>query len=152
MLRRESAVLRHPVFRIVRLLERIAHARVTCSEDAVAFASHACGVQLEVHELVHVLECHHVAVELHDAVVFGEREGRELAPAVVEARVVGVIFLDGGEQVFDVLLGDAALVEGGVAFGWEGVGVQRYEGVFAAVLFERVVECEEAGKVGGVGD
>jgi hypothetical protein len=42
------------------------------------------------------------------------------------------------------LFGDAARVEGGVAFRWEGVGVQGDERVFAAVLFERVVEGEEA--------
>jgi hypothetical protein len=60
--------------------------------------------------------------------------------------------LHAGEQVFDVLFGDAALVEGGVAFGREGVGVQRDEGVFCAVFLERVVEGEEAGEVGRVGD
>jgi hypothetical protein len=89
---------------------------------------------------------------LHDAVVFGERKGREFAPAVVEARVVGVVFVDGGKQVLDVLLGYRARVEGSVAFGGEGVGVERDEGVFAAVLLERVVEREEAGEVGRVGD
>jgi hypothetical protein len=51
-----------------------------------------------------------------------------------------------------VLFGDAALVEGFVAFFREGVGVEGYEGVFGAVLLERVVEGEEAGEVGGVGD
>lgn len=43
------------------------------------------------------------------------------------------------------MLRDAAGVEGGVAFGGEGVGVEGYEGVFGAVLFEGVVEGEEAG-------
>jgi hypothetical protein len=152
MLRCEAAVFGDPVFGIVWFLQRIAYTRVTCSEDAVPFARHASGIELEVHELVHVLYHHHVAVKLHDAVVFGERKGREFAPAIVEAWVVGVVFLHSGQQVFDVLLGDAALVEGGVAFGREGVGVQRYEGVFAAVLLERVVEREEAGEVGRVGD
>lgn len=51
-----------------------------------------------------------------------------------------------------MLLGDTAGVEGGVAFGWEGVGVECDEGVFRAVFFERVVEGEEAGEVGGVGN
>lgn len=50
-----------------------------------------------------------------------------------------------------MLLGDAARVEGGVAFRREGVGVQCDEGVFCAVLFEGVIEGEEAGEVGGVG-
>jgi hypothetical protein len=50
------------------------------------------------------------------------------------------------------LFGDAALVEGFVAFRGKGVGVEGYERVFGAVLLERVVEGEEAGEVGGVGD
>lgn len=50
-----------------------------------------------------------------------------------------------------MLLGDGARVESGVARGGEGVGVERDEGVFGAVLFERVVEREEAGEVVGVG-
>jgi hypothetical protein len=148
----ESAVFGNPVLGVMWFLERVAHACVACGEDSVALACHGSGIELEVHELVHVLEHHHVAVELHDAVVFGERKGREFAPAVVEARVVGVVFVDGGKQVLDVLLGYRARVEGSVAFGGEGVGVERDEGVFAAVLLERVVEREEAGEVGRVGD
>lgn len=50
-----------------------------------------------------------------------------------------------------MLLGDGARVEGGVAFSGEGVGVEGDERVFGAVLFERVVEGEEAGEVGCVG-
>jgi hypothetical protein len=49
-----------------------------------------------------------------------------------------------------MLLGYAALVEGFVAFGREGVGVEGYERILGAVLFERIVEGEEAGEVGGV--
>lgn len=50
-----------------------------------------------------------------------------------------------------MLFGDAALVEGLVAFGWEGVSVERDEGVFCAVLLEGVVEGEQAGEIGGIG-
>lgn len=39
-----------------------------------------------------------------------------------------------------------------MAFGWEGVGVEGNEGVGAAVLFEGVVEGEEAGEIVRVGD
>jgi hypothetical protein len=152
VLRGKSAVLGHPVLGVVWFLKWIAHTRVACCEDAISFTGHGRGVEFEVHEFVHVLKGHHVAVELDDAVVFGEGEGREFGPAVVEARVVGVVFVDCGQQVFDVLLGDGARVEGGVAGGREGVGVQGNEGVFAAVFLEGVVECEEAGEVGCVGD
>jgi hypothetical protein len=89
---------------------------------------------------------------LYDALILGQAKGCELRPAVVEAGVVGVVFLHGGKEVFDVLFGDAAGVEGGVAFGGKGVGVEGDEGVFGVVLFEGVVEGEEAGEVGGVCD
>jgi hypothetical protein len=59
--------------------------------------------------------------------------------------------LHAGEQILDVLFGDGARVEGGVARGREGVGVEGDERVFGAVLLERVVEGKEAGEVGGVG-
>jgi hypothetical protein len=39
-----------------------------------------------------------------------------------------------------MLFRDAAGFEGSVPFGWKGIGVEGYEGVFAAMLFERVVE------------
>lgn len=73
-----------------------------------------------------------------------EGERCQLTPAVVEARVVGVVLRDLGQQVLDMFFGDAALIQGSVAFGGEGVGVERDEGVFAAVLFQAVVEGEEA--------
>lgn len=48
--------------------------------------------------------------------------------------------------------GDGARLENGMAFGREGIGVEGYEGVFGVVLFEGIVEGQEAGKVFGVGD
>lgn len=39
-----------------------------------------------------------------------------------------------------------------MAFGWEGIGVERYEGVFGVVLLEGVVEREETGKVFCIGN
>jgi hypothetical protein len=120
-------------------------------KDPPACTRELRGVEREVHQVVHVAQDEHVGVELDDAVILGEAEGREFGPAVVEARVVGVVLVHGGEQVFDVLLGDGARVEGGVAGGGEAVGVECDEGVFRAVLLQRVVEREEAGEVVGVG-
>jgi hypothetical protein len=118
-----------PVLRVVRFLEGVADAGVAGSKDAVAFAGGAGRVEVEVHQLVHVAQDQHVAVELDDAVILLEGEGRQLAPAVVEARVVCVVLGDLGQQVGDVLLGNAAGIEGGVALCGEGVGVEGDERV-----------------------
>lgn len=95
VLRREGAVLGHPVLGVVGLAQGVADAGVARGEDALGVGP-TCGgsramVQGHGHELVHVLQDQHVAVELHDAVVLGQAEGGELAPAVVEARVVAVV-------------------------------------------------------------
>jgi hypothetical protein len=37
-----------------------------------------------------------------------------------------------------------------MSFWWEGVGIESYEGVFRAMSFEGMVECEKSRKVGGV--
>ena len=121
-------------------------------EDAVAFACGTGGVEVEVHQLVHVAQDQHIAVELDDAVILLEGEGRQLAPAVVEARVVCVVLGDLGQQVGDVLLRNAAGVEGGVALGGERVGVEGDERVLGAGLLEAVVEGEQASEVGRVCD
>lgn len=90
---------------------------------------------------------------MDDAVVLLETEGSELGPTVVEARVVGVVAVGlGGEQVGDALVGDVARAQGGEAFWGEGIGVEGYEGIGGVVLFEGVVEGEEAGEVVCVGD
>lgn len=115
----EGAVLGDPVLGVVSLLERVADASVAGGEDALSLALGGGGGVVEVHghELVHVLEDEHVRVELDDAVILDEGEGGELGPAVVEARVVGVVLCGfGGEEVLDLLVGDAAGFEGVDAF------------------------------------
>lgn len=134
VLRREGAVGRHPVPRVVRLPERVADAGVAGGEDAGAGGPAGGGgggvVQGHGHELVHVLQDEHVAVELDDAVVLDEAEGGELGPAVVEARVVAVVpGGPGGQEVADLLVGDAPGPQGGDALRGEGVGVQSDQGV-----------------------
>lgn len=155
VLRREGAVLGDPIFRVVRFFQRVADAGVTGGKDAFALALGGDGRVVEVHghELIHVLEDEHVRVELDDAVVLDEGKGGELGPAVVEARVVGVVLCGfGGEEVLDLLVGDAAGFEGVDAFLGEGVGVEGHQGVGGVVFLEGVVEGDEAGEVGGVGD
>lgn len=157
MLEGEGTVGWHPVLRIVRFLERVAHASVAGGEDTrarLAGARLAEGrrVEVEVHQLVHVAQHKHVGVQLDDARVLGQREGRELAPAVVEARVVGVVAALSRQQVGDVLRGDAAGAQGGVAFFGERVGVEGDERVARLDALEGVVQREEAGEVVEVGD
>jgi len=71
-----SAMLQHvPVFRIMRFLQRVADAGVASGEDALPLARHAGRIQLDFHQLVHVLGDQHVAVELDDALVLDQAEG-----------------------------------------------------------------------------
>lgn len=149
VLRREGAVLGDPVLGVVGLAQGVADAGVAGGEDALGVGPSPGGggavVQGHGHELVHVLQDEHVAVELDDAVVLGQAEGGELAPAVVEARVVAVVLGRlGGQQVLDLLVGDAAGVQGGEALGREGVGVEGHQRVCRLVLLERVVQGEQA--------
>lgn len=60
-------------------------------------------------------------------------------------------FARAGEEVGDPFGGDVSRGEGGVPGGGEGVGVEGDERVFGVYGFERGVEGEEAGEVGGVG-
>lgn len=80
-------------------------------------------IELNLHELIHILHDHHVAVQLHNPVILLQRKWRELAPAVVEARVVGEIFVDSGKEVFDSLLGNVTDFESAVTFRGECVGI-----------------------------
>ena len=107
-------------------------------------------IKLKIHKLIHVPHHHHIAVQLHDSVVFLQRKWRELAPAVVKARVVGEIFMDGWKKVFDSLLGYFTNIKSLMTFRGECVGIEGNEGVFRAMPFERIVEGEEAGEIGCV--
>lgn len=96
MLGGEGAVLGDPVLGVVRLFQGVADAGVAGGEDALAGGDIALGgeggvVEVHGHELVHVLQGEHVAVELDDTVILSQAEGGQLAPAVVEARIVAVV-------------------------------------------------------------
>lgn len=134
VLGREGAVCRNPVLWVMGLLERVADAGVAGGEDPLAVGTTMGGdggvVQVHGHELVHVLQDEHVAVELDDPLVLGEAEGSELRPAVVEARVVAVVLCGlSGQEVLDLLMGDAAGLQSGDALLGEGVGVQGDQGI-----------------------
>lgn len=150
----KGAVGGDPVLGVVRLLEGVADAGVTGGEDAAAPALLDVGrvVELEVHELVHVAQHQHVRVELDDALVLGQREGRQLAPAVVEARVVAVVLALCRQQVLDALRRDAARLERRQPRLGERVGVEGDQGVFRLLLLQGEVERDQAREVGIVGD
>ena len=107
-------------------------------------------IKLKIHKLIHVPHHHHIAVQLHDSVVFLQRKWRELAPAVVKARVVGEIFMDGWKKVFDSLLGNFTNIKSMMTFRGECVGIEGNQRVFRAMAFERIIEGEEAGEIGCV--
>lgn len=80
--------------RIMRLLQWITNAGVTRGEDPVTLPLHRWGIEADVHELVHVLECQHVAVQLDYPFVPGQREWDKFAPAVIESRIIGKILIN----------------------------------------------------------
>lgn len=157
MLRCEGAVCGDPVLGVVRLLEGVADAGVAGSKDALARAlvthlGDGGGIELEVHQLVHVAQDKHVRIELNDAVILDEAKGSKLTPAVVEARVIGEVAALGGEEIRDVLRRDAAGTESLVSLGREGVGVEGDEGVARFDGAERVVEGEKTREIVEVRD
>lgn len=113
MLGGEGAVGRHPVGGVVRLAERVADAGVAGGKDTAAAGFRVGVVERQIHELVHVAANEHVGVELDDAGKAGEREGHKLGPAVVKARVVGVVAATAGTQVRHRDAGDRARRKGG---------------------------------------
>ena len=123
----------------MRFPQRITHTSMTRRKHPVPLPPHLRPIQFQLHQLVHILQHQHVAVQLHDAGVLGEGERGQLRPAVVEARVVAVVLPLGGEEVLDALLGDAPSVQGGVAFRWEGVCVQGHERIGGPCPLEGVV-------------
>lgn len=88
---------------------------------------------------------------MDNSLIFNETEGCEFAPAIIEARVIGVVFSSFWEEIFDPLLGNSARFQSGVPIRRESIGVESDEGVFGIVFFQGVIEGEEAGEVGGVG-
>jgi len=148
----KSTVGGYPLLGIMRLLQGIADTGVTCCEDAVTATGELSTVKRDVHQLVHVLEDEHVAVKLDDTLILDQTEGSELAPAIVETRVVAVVLGHGRQEVGNALGRNAASLESSMALGREGIGIESDERVLAASGLQRVVQRQQAREVVGVCD
>lgn len=89
---------------------------------------------------------------MHHTIIFDQRERRQLAPAIIEPRVVAEVFVDGGQKVVDPLLGYLANVQCMMALFGESIGVKSDKWVLRSMFLQRVVESEKAGEVLGIGD
>lgn len=134
------------------LLQWITNACVASCKDPLSLTLHAWRIKLKIHELVHVLQDQHIAVQLHHAVISDQAEWRQLGPAVVEARVRGVVFAFLREEIFSPLFRNPSRVQNGMSFRREGIGIESHQGVFRLVLLQTIVQSEEARKVLGVGN
>jgi hypothetical protein len=76
------------------------------------------------------LQAQHVAVQLNNPFILDQAERCQLAPAVIEARVVAEVLGRFGKQVWNSLLGDAASVESCMAFLGERLGIESNKRVF----------------------
>jgi hypothetical protein len=141
-----------PVSGIMWLFQRVANTCVPCSKYPFSLAPKARWIKLQIHQLVHILQNQHIAIQLHYAVIFDQAERRQLRPTVIEARIRGIVLPLLWEQVLGPPFRDSAGFEHSVPFRREGIGVQGYEGVLGTVLLEAVVQREEAIKIFCVGD
>ena len=89
---------------------------MTSCKYLVSLSQTVRSIELNLHKLVHVPHHHHVTVQLNNPVIFLQRERCEFAPAIVEARVVGEVFVNGGQEVFDSLLRYLTDIESAVTF------------------------------------
>lgn len=83
-----------PVLGIMWLLVWIANASMARCKNSLSLAITIHRIQLELHEFIHVPQYQHITVELDHPVIFFEREGRELAPAIIESWVIGKVFVN----------------------------------------------------------
>lgn len=100
-----------PISRIMRFLQGVAYTGMASSEDPFPLPFQARWIKLEIHQLVHVLQDKHVAVQLHYTVILCEPEGRQLGPAVVEAWVRRIVLPLLRQEVFSALLRNPAGVK-----------------------------------------
>lgn len=105
------------------LLQRIADTCMSSGKDLLSLSCEFRPIQLQIHQLVHILPDKHIAVELNDSVILRQREWRQFRPAVVESRIVGVVHFDLWKDVFDTLRRDAASFERSMSGLGEGVCV-----------------------------
>jgi hypothetical protein len=75
----------------MRFLQRIANTSMPRGKHSLPLPRHTRGIKLHLHQLIHILQHQHIAIELHDAIIFDQTERRQFRPAVVESRIVGIV-------------------------------------------------------------
>lgn len=113
---------------------------MTGSKDPIPFAAQTWWIELQFHQFVHILQHHHITIELYNPIIFDQRERCEFAPAVIEASIIAVILVYRWEEVFDLLLCDSATVQGLMAFLRKGIRVESDERIFGLMFLQRVGE------------
>jgi len=151
MLGGEGAVCWNPILGIMRLLQWITHTSMACCIDLVALPIIPRWIEFNFHQFIHILEYHHVAVQLYNSIILLKREWCQLAPAVIEAGIIAEVFVHGRKKVVDFLLGDPADIKSLMAFWREAVGVEGNQRVLSSMLLEGVIEGQEAGEISCVG-
>ena len=106
------------------------------SENSVSRPILAWGIQFDIHEFVHISENQHVAVQLHNPVILGERERSEFAPAVVKSCIIAIILVYRRQEVIDTLFRDLSKVKRFMALRGEVVGVEGDQRIFRSMLLE----------------
>ena len=114
----------------MRLLFWIANTSMTGSKNFVSFPLTVRSIELNIHKLIHVLHNHHVAVQLNNPVILLQGKGCEFAPAIVEAGIIGEIFMNCGKEVLDLLFRNFTDLESAVTFWGESVCVEGNERIF----------------------
>lgn len=79
--------------------------------------------------------------------MFGQREGYELAPAVIESWIIGEILVNRWQDILDSLFWYLADIESFVAFLGEGVCIESNQRVFGPMFLERVVEGQKTREI-----
>lgn len=77
----------------MRFLQRIADTRMGRSKHTIPRPTQLRSVQFKFHQFIHILQRHHITIQLYHSLILDEREGCELAPAVVESSIVAVVFV-----------------------------------------------------------
>lgn len=124
----------------MRLLERIANTRMSRRKHPIPIATHSRRIQLNVHQLIHILQNHHIAIQLYNTLILHQRKLRKLAPAIIEPRIIRVVLMDRGNKIRNPPLHYTPGIEGCMAVGREGVRVEDEEGVLGVGFSERVLE------------
>lgn len=99
-----------PILGIMSLLQRITCASMTPCKHSISLPRHLWRIQLQIHQFIHILQDQHVAIKLYQSIILGHGEGNQLSPAVVEARIVAVVFLHRRLKIIDFLMGDLAIL------------------------------------------